>query len=244
MSTHHPMKGRTVCITGAGRGLGKALAEAFSAQGANLVLGARTTPEIDELASQLGDALAVQTDVRSALDCQRLVEAAIAEFGRLDVMVNNAGVAIYGPLEAMTENDVDLMVDTNLKGVIHGSVAAYKVMMQQRSGLIVNVSSIAGKLHLPNEAVYCATKWAVAGFTGTLRLEAAAHDVKVTCIHPGGIDTPFWRAMDYYPFPDTVDPTRDFMKPEEVARSIVEVALKSDRYVVPEITMLPLIPQR
>ncbi|MFN7143724.1 MAG: SDR family oxidoreductase [Myxococcota bacterium] len=235
------LEGKVVCITGAGRGLGKALAERFSAEGASLVLGARTTPEIDDLAARLGDAIAVQTDVRSATDCHRLVDAAVAEYDRLDVMINNAGLAIYGPVENVTEHDVDLMVDTNLKGVIHASVAAFKVMKQQRSGLILNISSIAGKLHLPNESVYGATKWAVNGFTGTLRLEAAAYDVRVTTVCPGGIDTPFWKAMDYYPFPEHVDPSRDFMRPEEVAESIVEVALKSERYVVPEIVMVPLV---
>lgn len=235
------LEGKVVCITGAGRGLGKALAERFSAEGASLVLGARTTPEIDDLAARLGDAIAVQTDVRSATDCHRLVDAAVAEYDRLDVMINNAGLAIYGPVEDVTEHDVDLMVDTNVKGVIHASVAAFKVMKQQRSGLIMNISSIAGKLHLPNESVYGATKWAVNGFTGTLRLEAAAYDVRVTTVCPGGIDTPFWKAMDYYPFPEHVDPSRDFMRPEEVAESIVEVALKSDRYVVPEIVMVPLV---
>lgn len=235
------LEGKVVCITGAGRGLGKALAERFSAEGASLVLGARTTPEIDDLAARLGDAIAVQTDVRSATDCHRLVDAAVAEYDRLDVMINNAGLAIYGPVENVTEHDVDLMVDTNVKGVIHASVAAFKVMKQQRSGLIMNISSIAGKLHLPNESVYGATKWAVNGFTGTLRLEAAAYDVRVTTVCPGGIDTPFWKAMDYYPFPEHVDPSRDFMRPEEVAESILEVALKSDRYVMPEIVMVPLV---
>lgn len=236
------LAGKVVCITGAGRGLGKALAERFSAEGASLVLGARTTPEIDELASSLGDALAVQTDVRSATDCRRLVDAAVAEFGRLDCMINNAGLAIYGPVENVAENDVDLMVDTNVKGLIHASVAAFRVMKEQRSGLILNISSIAGKLHLPNESVYGATKWAVNGFTGTLRLEAAPYGVRVTTVCPGGIDTPFWKAMDFYPFPDHLDPSRDFMRPEEVAESVVEVALKSDRYVVPEIVMVPLTP--
>jgi NADP-dependent 3-hydroxy acid dehydrogenase YdfG len=235
------LAGKVVCITGAGRGLGKALAEKFSQHGASLVLGARTTPEIDDLASSLGDAIAVQTDVRSALDCHRLVEAAVAEYDRLDIMINNAGLAIYGPAESVTETEVDLMVDTNIKGVIHGSVAAFKVMKAQRSGLIMNISSIAGKLHLPNESVYGATKWAVNGFTGALRLEAAAYDVRVTSVCPGGIDTPFWKSMEFYPFPDHIDPSRDFMKPEEVAESVVEVALKSDRYVMPEIVMVPLI---
>jgi len=235
------LQGKVVCITGAGRGLGRALAERFSAEGASLVLGARTTPEIDELARSLGDAIAVQTDVRSSNECHRLVDAAMAEYDRLDIMVNNAGLAIYGPVEDMSENDIDLMIDTNVKGLIHGSIAAFKVMKAQRSGLILNISSIAGKLHLPNESVYGATKWAVNGFSGTLRLEAQAYGVKVTTVCPGGIDTPFWRAMDYYPFPDHVDPARDFMKPEEVAESVVEVALKSERYVIPELVMVPMI---
>jgi NADP-dependent 3-hydroxy acid dehydrogenase YdfG len=239
-----PLSGKVVVVTGAGRGLGAAIARRFAADGASLVLGARTTPEIDALAEELGDALAVQTDVRSPTDCRRLVEAAVVEFGRLDVMVNNAGVAIYGPAEGYADHEVDLMIDTNVKGLIHGSMAALRVMKEQRAGLIVNVGSIAGKWHLPNESVYCASKWAVTGYSGVLRAEAAAYDVRVTCVLPGGIDTPFWKAMDTYPFPDTVDPERDFMRPEEVAESVVEVARKSDRYVVPELVMLPLMPPR
>ncbi len=232
---------RVVVITGAGRGLGRAMAEAFSADGAMLVLGARTSIEIDELASTLGNTLAVQTDVRVARDCERLVEAAVAEFGRVDVMVNNAGMAIYGPVENASPDDVHTMIDTNVKGVIFGSQAAFRAMKSQRSGLIINISSIAGKLHLPNEAVYNASKWAVNGFSGTLRLEAAKYNVKVSCVCPGGIDTPFWKAMDFYPFPEGIDPSRDFMSAAEVAESVVEIARKSDRYVVPELLMVPLI---
>jgi NADP-dependent 3-hydroxy acid dehydrogenase YdfG len=137
---------------------------------------------------------------------------------------------------------VEEMVDTNIKGVIYGSQAAYRVMKARRSGLIINISSIAGKLHLPNEAVYNATKWAVNGFTGTLRMEAARHNVKVSCVCPGGIDTPFWEGMSFYPFPtDRIDPARDFMKPEEVALSVAQLAETSERYAVPEIVMLPMI---
>ncbi len=236
-----PLSGKVVCITGAGRGLGRALAEGFSAEGASLVLGARTSAEIDDLAARLGNAIAVQTDVRVAGDCDRLVDAAVAEFGRLDVMVNNAGLAVYGPVENASPDAVDAMIDTNVKGVIYGSQAAFRAMKEQQGGLIVNISSVAGKMHLPNEAVYNASKWAVNGFTGTLRLEAAPHNIRVSCVCPGGIDTPFWRAMDFYPFPEGIDPGVDFMKAEEVARSVVQLALTSDRYVVPELVMLPLI---
>lgn len=235
------LQGQVVVVTGAGRGLGRALAEAFAAEGASLVLGARSTPEIDELAGLLPDAIAIQTDVRNSTDVERLVEAALAEYEKIDVMINNAGVAIYGPLETMTADDIHLMVDTNVKGVIQGSLAAYRAMKEQRRGLIINIASIAGKIYLPNESVYGATKWAVNGFSGALRAEAAAHGVKVSCVFPGGIDTPFWKSQEYLPFPDHLDPERDFMNPAEVAQSVLQLALGSDRYVVPELVMLPMI---
>ena len=243
MSKLYPLSGKVVCITGAGRGLGAALARRFHADGAQLVLGARTTPEIDALAEELGRALAVQTDVRVASDVHRLVDAAVTEFGRLDVMVNNACVAVYGPADVYTPDDIDLVLDTNVKGVIHGSMAALRVMKAQRAGLIVNVGSIAGKWHLPQESLYCASKWAVTGYTGTLRLEAAAWDVKVSCVMPGGIDTPFWRSMDTWPFGEELDPARDFMDPDEVAATIVDLARGSARYVVPEVVMVPMVPR-
>ncbi len=237
------LSGKVVCVTGAGRGLGAAIARGFAAEGAHLVLGARTTPEIDALAAELGNALTVQTDVRVADDVDRLVDAAVTEFGRLDVMVNNAGVAVYGPVDAYTPDDVDLVLDTNVKGVIHGSIAALRVMRPRREGLIVNIGSIAGKWHLPQESVYCASKWAVTGYTGVLRLEAAAWDVKVSCVMPGGIDTPFWKGMEVLPFGEELDPARDFMAPEEVAETVVALARTSARYVVPEVVMVPLVPR-
>ena len=113
-------------------------------------------------------------------------------------------------------------------------------MREQKSGHIVNISSIAGKLHLPNESVYNASKWAVNGYTGTLRKEAQRKGIKVSCICPGGIDTPFWDAQDFTPFPDHVDPKRDFMKPEEVARTVLHVVASPQAYLMPEVVMQPM----
>ncbi len=237
------LKNKVVCITGASRGLGKALAEAFDKQGARLVLGARTLTELEAVAGSCKDALFLQTDVRVASEVDGLVGAAITEFGRLDIMVNNAGLAIYGPVESLTSADVDEMIDTNVKGLIYGSQAALRVMKERRAGHIVNIGSIAGKLHLPNEAVYNASKWAVTGFTGTLRLEAERCGVKVTHIAPGGIDTPFWKEMDFYPFPDHIQPERDFMRVEQVAQTVLQVVSTPGDYAVPEVVVQPMIPR-
>ncbi len=237
------LEDKVVCITGASRGLGKALARLCDAEGARLVLGARTLPELEAVAAECRDALHLQTDVRLADEVDALVNVAITEFGRLDVMINNAGLAIYGPVETLSAAEVDEVIDTNLKGVIYGSQAAFRHMLGRRDGHIVNIGSIAGKLHLPNEAVYNASKWAVTGFTGTLRKEAERYGVKVTHVAPGGIDTPFWREMDFYPFPDHIHPERDFMKPEDVARSVVQVLATPGNYAVPELVMTPMIPR-
>ncbi len=235
------LKGRVICITGASRGLGAAMARAFDAAGASLVLGARNQEDLSVVAASCRDAVALPCDVREADQVNALVQGAVERHGRLDVMVNNAGLAIYGPVDALSSDEIGLVLDTNVKGVILGSQAAFRQMREQKSGHIVNISSIAGKLHLPNESVYNASKWAVNGFTGTLRMEAEAHGIKVSCVCPGGIDTPFWHGMEYTPFPDHIDPVRDFMKPKDVAETVLHVVASPGPYVVPEVVMQPMM---
>ncbi len=231
-----------VCITGASRGLGEELAYAFDKAGAHLILGARNEEALSAIAARCQSAIPVRCDVGKVDDVRNLTQQAIQHHGRLDIMINNAGLAVYSPFEDTTEEDFDQMLHTNVKGCYFGSQAAFIIMKQQRSGLIVNISSVAGKWHLPNESAYNASKWAVNGFTGTLRLEAEPHNVKVTCVCPGGINTPFWKGMSYYPF-DTqqIDPERDFMDPAEIAQTVLQIAQTSDSYVVPEVMMTPLI---
>jgi len=236
------LEDRAVVITGASRGLGAALARAFHRAGAKLALGARDAARLQEVAQECGGATALLCDVRRAEDVERLVRTAVERLGRLDVMVNNAGVAVYAPFLQTREADLDEMLATNVKGTYLGCQAAFRVMKERRSGLIVNISSISGARHLVNESAYGASKWAVQGFTGVLQQEAAQHGVRVTSVVAGGIDTPFWESRAYVPFPrSAIDPARDFMSADEVAELVVDIARKGERFVVPEVVCLPML---
>jgi len=233
---------KVVAITGASRGLGAALARAFDREGAKLLLGARTKAAVEDVARSCREATALRCDVTKVDDLRVFVRAATERYGRLDVMINNAGVATYSPLLDTKEQDFDAMMATNVKGAYFGSQAALAVMKEQHRGLIVNISSIAGARHLLNESAYCASKWAVQGFTGVLQLEAAPWNVRVTSIVAGGINTPFWDGRAYTPFSrEHIDPARDFMSADEIAQIVVDVARKSERMVVPEVVCLPLL---
>jgi len=233
---------KVVCVTGASRGLGEAIVRAFDKEGAKLVLASRSQADLDRLAKSCNDAIAVQTDVRDPGDLERMIGAAVGEYGRVDIVVNNAGLAVYGPAESTSVEAVHQMIDTNLKGVIFGSQAAFRVMRKQRSGHIINISSIAGKLHLKNEAVYNASKWGVNGFSGTLALEARTYNVKVSTICPGGIATPFWKEQDFYPFPEHLDPERDFLDPNWVAQTVLDVARMPSNCLTSDMVVLPMTP--
>ena len=234
---------RVVCITGASRGLGASLARAFHRRDAKLVLGSRDASRLAAVARECGNAEAVVCDVRRADDVERLVRTAVDRFERLDVMINNAAVAVYAPFLETREADLDVMLATNVKGTYLGCQAALRVMKEQGDGLIVNISSISGARHLINESAYGASKWAVQGLTGVLHQEAAKLGVRVTSVVAGGIATPFWKDRAFVPFPrSAIDPAKDFMSPDEVAELVVDIARRSDRFVVPEVVCLPLLP--
>ena len=191
MSTN--IEGKVVVITGASSGLGEATARLLAAQGAAVVLGARRVDRIEALAGELtragGRALAVQTDVTRSEQVQRLVDAAVERFGRIDVIVNNAGLMPSSPLERLKIDDWDRMIDVNIKGVLYGIAAALPYMQRQKSGHIVNVSSVAGHRVRAGTAVYSATKHAVRVLTEGLRQEVKPYDIRTTIISPGAVDT-------------------------------------------------------
>ena len=185
--------GKVVVITGASSGLGEATARLLSARGASVVLGARRVERIDALAAELGraggQALAVQTDVTRAAEVQRLVDAAIDRFGRVDVIVNNAGLMPSSPLDRRKIEDWDRMIDVNIKGVLYGIAAVLPHMQARKAGHIVNVSSVAGHKVRAGTAVYSATKHAVRVLTEGLRQEVKPYNIRTTILSPGAVDT-------------------------------------------------------
>src|SRR5947209_15532058 len=182
---------RVVIVTGGGSGIGEALCRAFAARGDSVVVADIDGASAERVAGDIGaQANAAKVDVRDAAAVQALVDDTVAQHGRLDVMVNNAGIAVGGETLELTLAHWDRIIDINLRGVVHGVQAAYPVMAKQRSGHIVNTASMAGLTTPAYLAPYVAVKHAVAGLSLSLREEAKAHGVNVTVVCPFWIDTP------------------------------------------------------
>ena len=184
---------KVVVITGASSGLGEATARHLSAEGATVVLGARRVDRLTSLAGQLnargGKALAIATDVTDVDQVKRLVDTAVKSYGRIDVMINNAGLMPQSLLEGLKIGEWDRMVDVNIKGVLYGIAAALPYMKAQRSGHFINVSSVAGHKVRPGGTVYSATKTAVRVISEGLRQEVKPYNIRTTIISPGAVDT-------------------------------------------------------
>jgi NADP-dependent 3-hydroxy acid dehydrogenase YdfG len=187
------VEGKVVVITGASSGLGEAAARLLSASGARLALGARRMERLETLAGDLtakgGRALAVATDVTDFDQVQRLVDAALESYGRVDVLINNAGLMPQSPLDRRKVEDWNRTIDVNIKGVLYGIGAVLPIMQKQRSGHIINVSSVAGHKVRAGGAVYAATKHAVRVISEGLRQEVKPYNIRTTVISPGAVDT-------------------------------------------------------
>jgi len=184
---------KVVVITGASSGLGEAAARFLSAQGASIVLGARRVDRIQSLANELtangAKALAVPTDVTSFDQVKQLVDRAVQNYGRIDVMINNAGLMPLSPLERLKIDDWNRMIDVNIKGVLYGIAAVLPWMKEQKTGHIINVSSVAGHKVRVGGAVYAATKHAVRVISEGLRQEVKPYNIRTTVISPGAVAT-------------------------------------------------------
>ncbi|MCU6684860.1 SDR family oxidoreductase [Leclercia sp. H6W5] len=187
------IKDKVIVITGASSGMGEAAARHLAQKGARVVLAARRADRIKVIANDIngegGEALAMVTDVTSLEDVKKLVDTTVAKWGRIDVLINNAGVMPLSSLDQAKVNEWDKMIDVNLRGVLHGIAAALPIMKAQKSGHIINTASVAGHLVFPTSAVYSATKFAVRALTEGLRNEASAWNIRATIISPGAVST-------------------------------------------------------
>lgn len=182
---------KVILITGASSGIGEGTARLLSAQGHRLVIGARRTERLEELAGSLqaagGTVLYRALDVTSAQDMDAFARFALESFGRIDVLINNAGVMPLSPLNALKIDEWDRMIDVNVRGVLHGIAAVLPTMERQGAGQIVNISSIGGHAVSPTAAVYCATKFAVRAISDGLRQET--DKIRVTVVSPGVVES-------------------------------------------------------
>jgi len=187
------LAGRVAVVTGASRGLGRAIALALAEAGADLALAARAKRDLEDtgaLVQRAGRrALVAPTDVASYAEVEALMGRAVRELGRLDIVVNNAGVAKVAPLAEMTPDDWRFMVDANLTGVFNGCRAAAPHLIAQKSGKVINVASVLGQVGLPGYTIYAATKGGVIALTRALGVEWARHGIQVNAIAPGWFAT-------------------------------------------------------
>ena len=228
------LDGAVVVITGASSGIGRATAHRFAAEHARLVLAARAAAPLDEVAAECRDAgapsvLTVPLDVVDAAAHERLVARAVTAFGRVDVWVNNAAVMSYGTVEKTPVEIQQRIVEVNLLGVMWGTRAVLPVFRRQGRGVLINVSSLYGKVATPYVSGYAASKFGILGFTQTVRQEM--HDapgVAVCAVLPGSMDTPIFQHAANY-LGRAVKPVPPVSSPARVARAIVDLARRPRR---------------
>jgi NADP-dependent 3-hydroxy acid dehydrogenase YdfG len=185
---------KVVVITGASSGLGESTARLLAAKGAKVVLGARRKERIDAVVKDItakgGSAFGFTTDVTKRSDVEALVKGAIDEHGRIDVIVNNAGIMPIAPVAALKVDEWDRMIDVNIKGLLYGVAAVLPIMQDQKQGHIINMASVFGiKVFAPGATVYCATKSAVRALTEGLRMELHSQNIRCTMVSPGAVAT-------------------------------------------------------
>ena len=227
------LEGKSAFITGAGRGIGKGIALAFAGQGCDVAAAARTQSEVAATAEEVRKngrrALALTCDVGDDASVQAAVDAALAEFGRIDLLVNSAGYACFKPFTELTPDEWQRSLDINLTGAFRCIKAVLPSMIERRSGRIINISSVAGLKPITDQSAYCASKFGLNGFTKVLAMELRPYGIAVHAICPGGVDTRLSR--EAMPERDKTD----WLQPEDVAHTALYLATLSPRAATDEV---------
>jgi NADP-dependent 3-hydroxy acid dehydrogenase YdfG len=241
------MNNKVIIITGASSGIGEATAIRLSKEGHSLVLAARREDKLltlkDNLISNNENIMIHKTDVTKRNDVINLVKSSIDKFGRIDVLINNAGIMPLSYIEEGRVDDWDRMIDVNLKGLLYGINEVVPIMKEQKSGHIINVSSVAGRRVFPTAAVYCATKFGVTAITEGLRQELSAkYNIKVTAIEPGATKTELQSHIPNEEIKNNFTKRMEsvtFLEASDIAESIHFVISQPDRMNVTEILIHP-----
>ena len=232
------LEGKVAVVTGASKGIGKAIATALSDAGAKVVLAARTRDVVEQVATEFretgADALAVPTDVTDVDSVQNLIQSTLDTYQSLDILINSAGNGIFGTVADFNPSDWDSVVNSNLKGVyLCAKYALPHLLAQQGGGQIINVLSIAAKVAFPASSAYCAAKAGALALTKVLAAEVRDKNIRVTAVLPGSVETPFWDDIPQHP---------DFekmLKPEHVANAVLSVCQQPIGMVTEEIVVMP-----
>ena len=234
------LAGKVAVVTGSSRGIGRAIAEGMAGAGAAVTVNGRNPETTQAVAGAIaaagGKSLAVPADVGKVADIERLIKSTVATFGRLDILVNSAGISPhYKPAETMTEAEWDEVIAVNLKGVFLCCQAAGRVMIPEKSGRIINISSIGGQVALPRLVAYCAAKGGIDQLTRVLAVEWAPHHILVNAISPGYIDTDLTKGLRQNPARRDAllrqVPLGRLGKPDEIAGAAIYLASDAASYV-------------
>ena len=234
---------KIVLITGASSGIGAGIARELAGAGATVILGARRIDRLEELAEEIrsgGGTVAIRRlDVADRADVAAFADAAREKFGRVDVIVNNAGIMPLSPMASMKVEEWDRMVDVNIKGVLHGIAAVLPEMTERGSGHIINIASIGALYVAPTAAVYCATKFAVRAISDGLRQER--DDIRVTCIHPGVVESELALTITDQTAAEAMKDYRAIaLTPDAIGRAVRFVIEQPEDVDVNEIVVRPL----
>jgi 3-oxoacyl-[acyl-carrier protein] reductase len=221
------VKEKIVIVTGASRGIGLAVSRLLAEKGAHVALVARDQKALEEACHLIktggGDAISIPIDIRQESEVDTLIFQVMEYYGRIDILINNAGVLTYGPVVSAKVEDWNRVIDTNLKGAFFCSREVLPIMIRQGSGMIINMASGAGETGFPNLAIYCASKFGLIGFSKALAKEVAPYNIKIAYLCPGYVDT---EMLNNFPedFLKNVTPLR----PDEVADQLLQLILYPD----------------
>lgn len=245
------IKGKVALVTGASSGIGHATAIALSGAGARVAVGARRTDKLESLRQEIekagGEVIIQKLDVTKKAECDAFVEAAVSRWGSVDILVNNAGLMPLSFFKRLKVSEWDQMIDVNIRGVIYCTAAAIPHMLDKKSGHIVNMSSVAGRVVFPAGAVYCATKHAVTAFSEGLRQEFSQRsNIRVTCIEPGVVDTELNNTITDESLAKFVESTKQMaaLKAEDIAKTILFAVESPPHMNVNEIMIRPTVQER